>query len=167
MQNRSEQILRQHLKPFQKQDISNGSVVLMDTKTREILAMIGAYNFLTKNHGQVNGTIAPRSPGSALKPFIYRIACIVALSHQAVYSTPSQSIITGIGLLTTISSTVGMSRYRKHWRNLWAYQQFTYASNSEITVFIHSSNKQEYQTVISEKRITDYHWYWEVPRFNL
>ena len=54
---------------------------------------------MTKNHGQVNGTIAPRSPGSALKPFIYRIACIAALSHQAAYSTPSQSIITSIGLL--------------------------------------------------------------------
>ncbi|MBB13970.1 hypothetical protein CMK22_01800 [Candidatus Poribacteria bacterium] len=48
MQNRSEQILRQHLKPLQKQDISNGSVVIMDTKTREILAMIGSYNFFDK-----------------------------------------------------------------------------------------------------------------------
>ena len=75
MQNRSEQILRQYLAPLQKQDISNGSVVIMDTRTREILAMVGSYNFFDKkNHGQVNGTIAPRSPGSALKPFIYGIA---------------------------------------------------------------------------------------------
>ena len=75
MQNRSEQILRQYLAPLQKQDISNGSVVIMNTRTREILAMVGSYNFFDKKkHGQVNGAIAPRSPGSALKPFIYGIA---------------------------------------------------------------------------------------------
>lgn len=75
MQNRSEQILRQYLAPLQKQDISNGSVVIMDAKTREVLTMVGSYDFFDrKNHGQVNGAVASRSPGSALKPFIYGIA---------------------------------------------------------------------------------------------
>ena len=75
MQNKSEQILRQYLAPLQKQDISNGSVVIMDVNTREILTVVGSYDFFDrKNHGQVNGAIAPRSPGSALKPFIYGIA---------------------------------------------------------------------------------------------
>lgn len=34
--------------------------------------MVGAYDFFDNtNNGQVNGALAPRSPGSALTPFIY------------------------------------------------------------------------------------------------
>ena len=47
----------------------------MDTKSREVLAMVGSYGFFDRTgKGQVNGATAPRSPGSALKPFIYALA---------------------------------------------------------------------------------------------
>ena len=40
-----------------------------------MLAMVGSYDFFDQvGGGQVNGTIAPRSPGSTLKPFIHGLA---------------------------------------------------------------------------------------------
>jgi len=68
-------ILRDHLVALRKQDVTTGAVVVMDTKTREVLALIGSWDFFDQEaSGQVNGAIAPRSPGSALKPFVYALA---------------------------------------------------------------------------------------------
>ena len=39
------------------------------------MAMVGSYDFFgRRGKGQVNGAIAPRSPGSTLEPFIYALA---------------------------------------------------------------------------------------------
>ena len=47
----------------------------MDTQNRHILAMVGSHDFFDRKAlGQINGTLAPRSPGSALKPFVYALA---------------------------------------------------------------------------------------------
>ncbi len=74
-QDTAERILREHLRPLQGQGVSTGSVVIIDTKTREVLAMVGSHDFFDKaSEGQVNGTLALRSPGSTLKPFIYALA---------------------------------------------------------------------------------------------
>ena len=71
----AEQILRQRLRPLQDHGVSTGAVVILDTKSREVLALVGSHDFFDKeSDGQVNGTIALRSPGSTLKPFIYALA---------------------------------------------------------------------------------------------
>ncbi|MCG9126198.1 penicillin-binding protein 1C [Candidatus Poribacteria bacterium] len=71
----AERILRERLRPLQAQGVSTGAVIVMDTKTHEILAMVGSNDFFdVENSGQVNGTLALRSPGSTLKPFIYALA---------------------------------------------------------------------------------------------
>ena len=54
---------------------STGAVVVMDTQSRQVLAMVGSHDFFDRQaSGQINGTLAPRSPGSALKPFVYALA---------------------------------------------------------------------------------------------
>lgn len=54
---------------------STGAVVVMDTQRRQVLAMVGSHDFFDRKAlGQINGTLAPRSPGSALKPFVYALA---------------------------------------------------------------------------------------------
>ena len=74
-QNVAEQILRERLRPLQDQGVSTGAVVILDTKSREVLALVGSHDFFDKeSDGQVNGTLALRSPGSTLKPFIYALA---------------------------------------------------------------------------------------------
>lgn len=55
--------------------INNVSVLLVDYRNMEIKAMLGSVDFFNNAiDGQVNGTEAKRSPGSALKPFIYALA---------------------------------------------------------------------------------------------
>jgi penicillin-binding protein 1C len=67
--------LRKRLAPLRDQGVTNGAVVVMDTKTHEVLAMVASADFFDNySEGQVNGAMSIRSPGSALKPFAYALA---------------------------------------------------------------------------------------------
>lgn len=58
------------------------AMVLADTGTGEILARVGSPDFLDDSRdGSVDMTRAVRSPGSALKPFIYALAFDGGLAH--------------------------------------------------------------------------------------
>jgi penicillin-binding protein 1C len=50
------------------------AVVVVDIATGEILSLVGSADFADPVKGQVNGAAASRSPGSALKPFLYAAA---------------------------------------------------------------------------------------------
>ncbi len=51
------------------------AVVVLDARTGALTAMLGAPRYADADHaGQVNCALAPRSPGSALKPFVYAMA---------------------------------------------------------------------------------------------
>ncbi len=55
--------------------MTNCAVVVMRVSTGDILAMVGSAHFFDPAHdGQVNGALALRQPGSALKPFVYGLA---------------------------------------------------------------------------------------------
>ncbi len=74
VQHLAETTLRAHLKPLIPQGITNGAVVVIDNVSKDVLALVGSVDFTDSlNKGQVNGAVAPRSPGSALKPFVYAI----------------------------------------------------------------------------------------------
>ncbi len=62
--------------------IENASVFLVDARTMEVLAQVGSADFDKIDiNGQVDGTRSPRSPGSALKPFVYALALEQGLIH--------------------------------------------------------------------------------------
>ena len=74
-------ILREYLDAERKPNLrgshstSTGAIIVMDTQSRHVLAMVGSHDFFDRSAlGQINGTLAPRSPGSALKPFVYALA---------------------------------------------------------------------------------------------
>jgi penicillin-binding protein 1C len=72
IQHKCEEILRKHLAKWRGRGISNGAVVVLDNRTNSLSALVGSYDFFDdSNHGQVNGALSPRSPGSALKPLLY------------------------------------------------------------------------------------------------
>ena len=59
---------------LQSHTASTGAIVVMDTQSRQVLAMVGSHDFFDQSaSGQINGTLASRSPGSTLKPFVYAL----------------------------------------------------------------------------------------------
>ena len=60
----------------------NACALLIDYQTMEVRAAVGSADFRNAGiHGQVDGLRAQRSPGSALKPFIYALAMDEGLIH--------------------------------------------------------------------------------------
>ncbi len=75
LQSLCERLLKAGLDPLLSHGIENGAVVVIDNESRDVLALVGSREFDdSEAEGQVNGARAPRSPGSALKPFIYALA---------------------------------------------------------------------------------------------
>jgi penicillin-binding protein 1C len=59
----------------QRYKAGNASLVAMDPKTGQILAMVGSRDYFDAEHdGNVNVALTPQAPGSSLKPFIYATA---------------------------------------------------------------------------------------------
>src|SRR5208282_4000068 len=62
--------------------IHNGAVILVDYRTMQVKGYVGSANYFENQiDGQVNGLLGRRSPGSALKPFIYALAIDQGLIH--------------------------------------------------------------------------------------
>ncbi|WP_430389649.1 penicillin-binding protein 1C [Dyella sp. 20L07] len=62
--------------------ICNASAILVDTRDMEVKALVGSAGYAnTDIQGQVNGTLAKRSPGSTLKPFIYALGFDQGVLH--------------------------------------------------------------------------------------
>ncbi len=54
---------------------TNASLVAIDPKTGQILAMVGSRDYFDDEHdGQVNVALRPRQPGSSFKPYVYATA---------------------------------------------------------------------------------------------
>jgi len=74
LQTTCERLARAQHHALAEKDIHNLSLVVLDNSTGEILALVGSPDFEdTRHSGQINGALALRSPGSALKPFVYAL----------------------------------------------------------------------------------------------
>lgn len=63
----------------------NASLVSIDPKTGEVLAMVGSRNFFdTERDGQVNVALRPRQPGSSFKPIVYAASFEQGLSPDTI-----------------------------------------------------------------------------------
>ncbi len=75
LQRRVEEIIRGHLQTLDQKNVTNAAAIILDNATGEILAMAGSGNYSNRGRdGNVNGALALRQPGSALKPFTYALA---------------------------------------------------------------------------------------------
>ena len=62
--------------------IRNASAILVDTRDMSVKALVGSADYFDRSlQGQVNGTLARRSPGSTLKPFIYALGFDQGVLH--------------------------------------------------------------------------------------
>lgn len=77
-----EQAVNDYVQRKHEVGITNACALLVHAPSREVLAYVGSSRFLdSKIQGQVDGVQARRSPGSALKPFIYALAMQQGLIH--------------------------------------------------------------------------------------
>ena len=77
-----EAVVKDYIKRRASQGITNAAALALDVRTMAITAMVGSADFFDDRiQGQVNGTTARRSPGSALKPFVYALAMDQGLIH--------------------------------------------------------------------------------------
>lgn len=77
-----ERNIAQYIENRSNVGIRNASAMLIDITSGEVRAVAGSADYFNGQiDGQVNGTLAKRSPGSALKPFIYGLALDQGLLH--------------------------------------------------------------------------------------
>ncbi len=71
LQTMIEDLLEKEARERLQRGISGGAVVVIQVPTGEVRALVGSPDYNGSVSGQVNCAAARRSPGSALKPFIY------------------------------------------------------------------------------------------------
>ena len=74
--------ITRHLQRTSETGIVNACAILVHAPTREVLGYVGSANYADRSIlGMVDGLRARRSPGSALKPFVYGLALDQGLIH--------------------------------------------------------------------------------------
>jgi len=77
-----ERVITTYIREHAAIGIHNAAALLVDYRDLSVRAMIGSADFFDAGiEGQVNGALAKRSPGSALKPFIYALAIDQGVIH--------------------------------------------------------------------------------------
>lgn len=75
MQEMAEFIVRSHLQRLEQVNARNAALVAINPATGEVLALVGSADFQNKDiQGELNMALAPRQPGSAIKPLTYLAA---------------------------------------------------------------------------------------------
>lgn len=75
IQKQAEDIVKGEIDKLKGYHVSNGAAVAMDPKTGQILSMVGSKDYFDENNdGNFNVALAPRQPGSSLKPVMYATA---------------------------------------------------------------------------------------------
>ncbi len=75
LQKKAEQTLTNHKEALKSFNAGNASLVAINPKNGQILAMVGSLDYFDNaNDGQVNVALSVRSPGSSFKPFVYATA---------------------------------------------------------------------------------------------
>lgn len=75
LQEKAQKIVTNEVNSLKRYQVTNGSALITNPKTGEILAMVGSKDYFNINEdGQVNLTLALRQPGSSIKPLNYALA---------------------------------------------------------------------------------------------
>lgn len=82
MQQLMERVVARYVSKRRGSGIRNAAALLLNSRSMEVEALVGSADFFDDRiAGQVDGTRAKRSPGSALKPFVYAMAMDQGLIH--------------------------------------------------------------------------------------
>jgi len=77
-----ERQLTLHVERHARLGVQNAVAMLVDARTMSVQALVGSADYFNNEiAGQVNGAAAKRSPGSALKPFVYALGMDQGVIH--------------------------------------------------------------------------------------
>ena len=75
VQDMTEQVVAEEVAKVVNLHISNGAALVIDVENGDVLAMVGSKNYWAADiDGKFNVTLAPRQPGSSIKPINYSLA---------------------------------------------------------------------------------------------
>jgi penicillin-binding protein 1C len=77
-----ERQIDRYLTQFGERGIRNAAALLIDHRDMSVKSWVGSADFSSEEiHGQIDGVLTKRSPGSTLKPFIYALALDQGILH--------------------------------------------------------------------------------------
>jgi penicillin-binding protein 1C len=77
-----ERQMDRYLNQFGERGIRNAATLLVDYRDMSVKSWVGSADYSNQEiHGQINGVLTKRSPGSTLKPFIYALALDQGVLH--------------------------------------------------------------------------------------
>ena len=72
LQDTAQDIVLNQVTKLENKHVTNGALIAIRPNTGEILAMVGSADFNNKDiQGEINMSVAPRQPGSSIKPLTY------------------------------------------------------------------------------------------------
>ena len=71
MQTKAEAAVSKQVDKLKSSKVSNGSLVAIDPKNGEVVALVGSKDWYNNDFGKVNMATASRQPGSSFKPIVY------------------------------------------------------------------------------------------------
>jgi 1A family penicillin-binding protein len=75
LQDIAQRVATNHLVTLKQDHVSNAALVALDPNTNQIVAMLGSADYFDPRiDGEVNVALAPRQPGSSMKPITYAAA---------------------------------------------------------------------------------------------
>ncbi len=94
LQQQAEEIIKKHIEDIgEEEDASNSALVAIESKTGNVITMVGSKNYFDTDNfdGNFNVAISPRQPGSAFKPFAYATAFEKGyLPESAIFDVKTQ-----------------------------------------------------------------------------
>jgi penicillin-binding protein 1C len=109
------QTLHRQLDALQAEHASEGAIVVIENQTGNVLALVGSRDYFSAQSGQVDGAYAPRSTGSALKPFLYWLAFERGATPASIVADVPTDFATSTGLFSPVNydrHCYGPMRYR-------------------------------------------------------
>jgi 1A family penicillin-binding protein len=97
-QEKAEEAIEKHVEQNEKTyNAKNAALVSLDTKTGQILAMVGSRDYFDiENDGNVNVSIRLRQPGSSLKPLVYAASFTLGYTPDTIlYDTETNFGVQG------------------------------------------------------------------------
>ena len=110
------QTSRRQLDALQAERAGEGALVVIENQTGNVLALVGSRDYFSAQSGQVDGADAPRSTGSALKPFLYWLALQQGATPASIVADVPTDFATSTGLFSPVNydrHCYGPVRYRE------------------------------------------------------